>query len=104
MVPINLCAVSLTLFLSYQVRYGILHAGQYGAPQTRRRVIFIAAKRGVPLPDLPRPTHLTPDAKVLHITLENGDRFCVNKTGKQTAPLGAITVQDAISDLPAWEW
>jgi DNA (cytosine-5)-methyltransferase 1 len=91
-------------FPSYQVRYGMLHAGQYGAPQVRRRIIFIAAKRGIPLPNLPQATHLTPEPTVLDLVIEDHGRFAVNKKGKEVAPLGTVTVQDTIGDMPAREW
>src|SRR5260221_259236 len=41
----------------YQVRFSVLQAGVYGSPQGRRRVIFWGARRGVPLPEFPIPTH-----------------------------------------------
>ncbi|KAG6844922.1 hypothetical protein H0H87_002406 [Tephrocybe sp. NHM501043] len=43
--------------LGYQVRCKVLQAGQYGAPQSRRRAIFWGAKRGVTIPDYPLPMY-----------------------------------------------
>lgn len=93
----------LTSF-SYQIRYGILHAGHYGAPQIRRRVIFIASKRGTYLPDLPQPSHVTPNTRLLNVVIDEKHSFTVNKRRMNSAPLGPVTVGDVIGDLPQWEW
>ncbi len=49
--------VRTLIALGYQVRFKVLQAAQYGVPQSRRRVIFWGAKRGVPLPDFPVPVY-----------------------------------------------
>jgi DNA-cytosine methyltransferase len=49
-----LCLVSL----GYQTRVRVVNAGCYGVAQHRVRVILLAAKHGLPLPDIPRPTHI----------------------------------------------
>ncbi|KAG5645074.1 hypothetical protein DXG03_007164 [Asterophora parasitica] len=43
--------------LGYQVRCKLVQAGQYGAPQSRHRIIFWGAKRGIPIPDFPVPIY-----------------------------------------------
>jgi site-specific DNA-cytosine methylase len=43
------------LFL--QCTFGVLQAGSYGVPQTRRRAIIMAAAPGQKLPMFPEPTH-----------------------------------------------
>ncbi len=58
----------------YQVSYRIMKAEEYGVPQERRRVVFIANRLGI-RPDFPPATH-----------------------GNSARPL--TTVWDAISDLP----
>ncbi|KAF9469258.1 hypothetical protein BDZ94DRAFT_1244081 [Collybia nuda] len=95
--------------LGYQVRYKLLQAGQYGAPQGRRRVIFWGAKRGLQIPNFPVPVYAFPKG-VHRCTLPTGgymlpmSRSLVPGDYHQCAPLKAITVNDAISDLPAFEW
>lgn len=42
--------------LGYRVRFGILNAADYGAPQKRYRFIMLGSRQGDP-PPLPRPTH-----------------------------------------------
>lgn len=61
--------------LGYQVKWKILKAEQYGVPQERRRIFFIANRIGAPIV-FPEPTH-----------------------GEGLKPF--VTVWDAISDLPA---
>lgn len=43
--------------MGYQCTFGVLQAGNYGVPQTRRRAIIIAAALGEVLPNFPEPTH-----------------------------------------------
>ncbi|KAF8891199.1 hypothetical protein BD779DRAFT_1513769 [Infundibulicybe gibba] len=90
--------------LGYQVRYKILQAGQYGAPQGRLRVIFWGAKRGLHLPDFPTPRYAFPNG--VHMwTLPTGDSLPPPSRSKvpglyhQCAPLRPNTVNDAIGDL-----
>ena len=45
------------LKMGYQCTFGVLQAGQYGVPQTRRRAIILAAAPGEKLPYYPEPTH-----------------------------------------------
>ncbi|CCA68417.1 hypothetical protein PIIN_02281 [Serendipita indica DSM 11827] len=94
----------LMLIGSYQVRYGVLNAGQHGVPQIRRRVFVIAAKRGNLLPDLPQPTHVAMHATHNTVTVEEGKVYTVSRRRENNAPLYAVTVGDAITDLPQWEW
>lgn len=84
------------------MRFSVLQAGVYGSPQGRRRVIFWGARRGVPLPEFPIPTHnfettqwavqLDTGLKLDHVS-RDPDR------PHRGAPLRAVTVDDAISDL-----
>ncbi|KZT51804.1 S-adenosyl-L-methionine-dependent methyltransferase [Calocera cornea HHB12733] len=80
----------------YQVRFKVLQAVQYGAPQERNRVIFMAALRGETLPEFPLPTH-TWRSKV-------GPGLGVLRDEEGGAPHPYITVEDAISDLPPFHW
>ncbi|TDX76219.1 DNA (cytosine-5)-methyltransferase 1 [Neorhizobium sp. R1-B] len=63
--------------LGYEVDFKILKAEEYGVPQERRRIFFIANRIGAPI-RFPEPTH-----------------------GKDLKPF--VTIWDAISDLPAVE-
>lgn len=44
--------------MGYQVTFGILQAGHYGIPQSRRRFILMAAAPGYVLPKYPEPMHV----------------------------------------------
>ena len=86
------------LEMGYQVRFGVLNAGNYGVPQSRKRTIIWAAAPGEYLPQWPTPSHvfLSPQ---LTINLPGGVQYTAvpNQIG---APLRAVTVKDAIFDLP----
>jgi DNA (cytosine-5)-methyltransferase 1 len=66
----------------------------------------MASRRGIPLPDLPQPTHIALNSQSLGVKViaNKAYNFTVNKRTNQVAPLGPITVMDAIGDLPRWEW
>jgi DNA (cytosine-5)-methyltransferase 1 len=66
--------------LGYQVRPVMLHAEEFGVPQIRRRVFFLASLEG--LPERPLPTHRAGDAELFD----------------EGRPV--LTVRDAIGDLP----
>ncbi|KAL1124037.1 hypothetical protein AAG570_001807 [Ranatra chinensis] len=86
--------------MGYQVTFGILQAGNYGVPQTRRRAIILAAAPGEVLPNYPEPTHVfNPRATQLTITVDD-KRFISNCQWVDSAPLRTITVRDSMSDLP----
>ncbi|KAI0373036.1 S-adenosyl-L-methionine-dependent methyltransferase [Pilatotrama ljubarskyi] len=99
---------SLTI-LGYQVHFRVLQAGQHGAPQGRRRVIFLGARRGVPLPDFPLPQYAF-KSLVHNVHLSTGETLYpmtymgADQDGHQCAPLPAVTVMEAISDLPRFDW
>lgn len=44
--------------MGYQCTFGVLQAGNYGVPQTRRRAIILAAAPGEKLPLFPEPLHV----------------------------------------------
>ena len=87
---------------SYQVRFSALQAGVYGSPQHRRRVIFWGARRGVPLPEFPIPTHNF-ESTMWAVQLDTGlklDHVARDPDRPHRgAPLRAVTVDDVISDL-----
>lgn len=80
--------------LGYSAQFHMLQAAEHGAPQSRRRVFFWGAKMGLRLPLYPQPTHV---CKGFSVTTNT---FTVGKT----APHNAVTVGDAITDLPAFDW
>ncbi|KAH9026772.1 S-adenosyl-L-methionine-dependent methyltransferase [Lactarius pseudohatsudake] len=93
--------------LGYQVRFNVLQAGVYGSPQNRRRIIIWGARRGIPLPDFPIPTHYF-ETTQWNVQLDTGLRLePVTRDPERPhrgAPLRAVTVDDAISDLPKFDW
>ncbi|KAI0780552.1 S-adenosyl-L-methionine-dependent methyltransferase [Trametes elegans] len=99
--------------LGYQVHFKVMQAGQHGAPQGRRRVIFLGARRDVPLPAFPLPQYCFTKA-VHNFKLPTGEllypltRKGVDRQGRefehQCAPLSCVTVADAINDLPRFDW
>jgi DNA (cytosine-5)-methyltransferase 1 len=104
MAAIKLICRCLTA-LGYQVRFKVLQAGQYGDPQDRERVIFLASRRGRKLPEFPIPTHAFPKAaRRWKIPIRKRDRIRppMRIHGEEQhlfAAHPAVTVNDAISDL-----
>lgn len=91
-------------FFRYQVRYRLLQGGQYGVPQSRSRVIFWGAKRGLQLPDFPIPVYAFPRGPTRVTLPTEGKLEPITRSKNPTeyhhfAPLRAITVDDATSDL-----
>ncbi|MCB9779716.1 MAG: DNA cytosine methyltransferase [Alphaproteobacteria bacterium] len=41
----------------YQIRWGVLNAADFGVPQMRTRVVILATRAGLPVVELPEPTH-----------------------------------------------
>lgn len=41
----------------YNIRWGVLNAADFGVPQVRTRVVILATRQGLPVMELPRPTH-----------------------------------------------
>jgi len=90
--------VCTLLEMGYQVRFGVLNAGNYGVPQSRKRTIIWAAAPGETLPEWPKPLHIFHSPQ-LTINLPGGVQYTAvpQQVG---APLRAVTVKDAIFDLP----
>ncbi|KAL4707840.1 hypothetical protein ACJJTC_001786 [Scirpophaga incertulas] len=88
------------LDMGYQCTFGILQAGNYGVPQTRRRLIILAAAPGYKLPLYPEPTHVFSRRACSLTTTIDGKRFVTNINWGESAPRRTCTIQDAMSDLP----
>ncbi|XP_033204996.2 DNA methyltransferase 1a isoform X1 [Bombus vancouverensis nearcticus] len=86
--------------MGYQCTFGILQAGNYGVPQTRRRIIILAAAPGQILPQYPEPTHVfSKHACQLSVLVDN-KKYSTNCSWTESAPFRTISVRDALFDLP----
>ncbi|XP_048478482.1 DNA (cytosine-5)-methyltransferase PliMCI [Plutella xylostella] len=87
------------LDMGYQCTFGILQAGNYGVPQTRRRLIILASAPGYKLPLYPEPTHVFSRRACSLTAAIDGKRFVTNIQWNE-APRRTCTIRDAMSDLP----
>lgn len=76
--------------LGYVVSFAQLQAADYGVPQIRKRVFFIANRRGIPF-FFPRPTHAVAGS-ALPLPLTSPPKAAVRPY---------VTLANAIGDLPA---
>lgn len=82
--------------LDFSVDFRILNAAHYGVPQKRERLIMVGVNKRLitePFLDFPRPTHFF-NGRVIGTKLK--DKYVTNAT----EGCRAITVMEAISDLP----
>ncbi|CAH1766238.1 12051_t:CDS:10, partial [Entrophospora sp. SA101] len=84
--------------------FGVQQAGNHGIPQSRRRLFIWGAKRDCYLPDFPQISTCFGKQGSINILLPNGKSFTYNKRTNGHAPLPPITVGDAITDLPKFEF
>ncbi|KAJ3830251.1 S-adenosyl-L-methionine-dependent methyltransferase [Lentinula raphanica] len=99
--------IRVLIEMGYQVRFSLLQAAHYGAPQSRVRFFMIASQADVPLPELPQPTHHFPRegvAPYMRISLKNDRTIEPIETTPGTALLPLVTVADAIGDLRRFDW
>lgn len=90
------------MYHSYQVGYALLNASDYGTPQSRSRLVYIAAAVGYPLPDTPQPTHHSIAPRIKPVEASWG---AIPTPGYQPYhPHPHVTVRNAICDLPAFDW
>ncbi|KIK61812.1 hypothetical protein GYMLUDRAFT_260822 [Collybiopsis luxurians FD-317 M1] len=97
------------LTLGYQVSVKVLQAANYGAPQNRHRLFIWGARQGTTIPKFPIPTHFHPakeyrffehaDIKLYRVT-----RSLDPERPHVFAPFKTVTVNDAIGDLPGFDW
>ncbi|KAJ3081819.1 hypothetical protein HK102_002107 [Quaeritorhiza haematococci] len=90
--------------MDYQVKFCLQQAGHQGLPQSRRRLFVWGVKRPCSLVDFPQPTHCFGKQGSLTIQLPNKKTNNPIKRSNGSAPYPPITVWDAISDLPAFEY
>eukprot|EP01018_Ginkgo_biloba_P000890 Gb_34186 [translate_table: standard] len=88
------------LEMGYQVRFGVLQAGNYGVSQSRKRAVIWAASPEESLPEWPEPMHVFASSQ-LKIALPGGLQYAAVRDAAAGAPLRPITVRDTIGDLPA---
>jgi DNA (cytosine-5)-methyltransferase 1 len=91
----------------YQHQIALMQAGRYGVPQNRERVIVLASRGDVPLPDFPLPTHIF-NRHATRKKLANGEQLQpIQRSGGNhpfpheclCAPLPAVTVDNYLDDL-----
>ncbi|XP_043229878.1 DNA (cytosine-5)-methyltransferase 1-like isoform X1 [Amphibalanus amphitrite] len=88
------------LKMGYQCGFGVLQAGNYGVPQTRRRAIILASAPGYRLPLYPEPQHVfSLRASSLAVVMED-TKYISTCQWIKSAPYRTVTVRDAMSDLP----
>ncbi|XP_028404799.1 DNA (cytosine-5)-methyltransferase 1-like isoform X2 [Dendronephthya gigantea] len=88
------------LKMGYQCTFGVLQAGNYGVPQTRRRAIILAAAPGQKLPMYPDPTHCFARRACQLTVVVDDTKYVSNFKHVESAPYRTVTVRDAMSDLP----
>ncbi|KAK6966687.1 S-adenosyl-L-methionine-dependent methyltransferase [Favolaschia claudopus] len=85
--------------IGYQVRIGIVNAAQLGSPQNRYRVVVLAARRGLILPDLPLPTHAAQRPPNYTVSMTEESLPCAVRPSTSLSPHPGVTIQDAIGDM-----
>lgn len=93
--------------IGYQVRVVQLDSRSFGSPQNRTRLFLVCARKGVLLPSIPVPTHVNAELKknIFDVGHKSSRDFYVgNKGDYGSAPLPTVTVRDALSDLPRFEY
>ncbi|KAK9785341.1 hypothetical protein WJX73_005011, partial [Symbiochloris irregularis] len=86
------------LDMGYQVRFGVLNAGNFGVSQSRKRTFIWGVAPGDPLPSWPKPLHVFRSPQ-LTISLPGNVQYAAVRQDVG-APLRTVTVRDAIGDLP----
>ncbi|KAJ2725504.1 hypothetical protein GGI07_001260 [Coemansia sp. Benny D115] len=90
--------------MGYQTRFYVLQAGNYGLAQSRRRLFVWGCKRGCKLPGVPHPLTTFEKSNQTNINFPDGTVYSPFGHLNGNAPHHAITVEDAIGDLPKFEF
>ncbi|CAN4125019.1 unnamed protein product [Withania somnifera] len=90
----------LNQFSCDQVRFGVLEAGAFGVPQSRKRAFIWAASPEEVLPEWPEPMHVF-SVPELKISLSETNHYAAVRSTASGAPFRSLTVRDTIGDLPA---
>ena len=99
------CPHSLFFWCSYQVRIALLQAAHYGTPQSRIRFFLIAAQQSCALPPFPIPIYDFPLKDSMEFKLSQlGEHITPISVVAGLAPFKFITIDDAIGDLPRFDW
>ncbi|XP_065315323.1 DNA (cytosine-5)-methyltransferase 1-like [Gordionus sp. m RMFG-2023] len=101
----NAAVLKLTLSclvkMGYNCSFGILQAGSYGIPQSRKRAFIIASKSGLILPSFPKATHTFPIKALATSVIINGKKYSTEACSNViSAPFLRVTIRDGICDLP----
>lgn len=88
----------------YQTRFSVQQAGHHGVPQSRRRLFIWGVKRGSYLPDFPQPSTCFSKQGSINVLLPDGTSFTYNHRTNGYAPYPAVSVREAINDLPEFEF
>nr|XP_018264782.1 uncharacterized protein I303_02961 [Kwoniella dejecticola CBS 10117]OBR86940.1 hypothetical protein I303_02961 [Kwoniella dejecticola CBS 10117] len=92
----------------YSCRLGLLDSRSYGSPQNRLRLFILAVKGGLPLPEFPSPTHANPKVTATLFGNDKAGRIQPFYIGQRNTPgtalHPAVSIEDAISDLPPFEY
>ncbi|ORX35235.1 S-adenosyl-L-methionine-dependent methyltransferase [Kockovaella imperatae] len=104
-------AIELLIESGYQFRLAVLDSRSYGSPQNRRRCFILAARSGVTLPSFPQPTHANPGVRSTKLSssmMMAGEsretKYHIGRGTPGTGPYPAVTVRDAIGDLPPFHF
>ncbi|THH22378.1 hypothetical protein EUX98_g8210 [Antrodiella citrinella] len=92
------------LEMNYQVRYGLLQAAHYGTPQSRVRFFLIASQHNTPLPAFPMPVYAFPEKDALEIRSAKLPRPIAPIFAATKVVHNLVTIEDAIGDLPQFDW
>ncbi|WVQ93466.1 hypothetical protein IAU59_000540 [Kwoniella sp. CBS 9459] len=94
--------------MGYATRLAIINSRAYGSPQDRHRCFILAVRGDLPLPDFPTPSHAVPSPMATVFKDEKGQTMPFylgpRKGTRGTGAHPPITIDDAISDLPAFDY
>eukprot|EP00873_Tetraselmis_striata_P020160 jgi/Tetstr1/440424/TSEL_028758.t2 len=109
--PQELSAVLVGLLREgYQLRFGVVNCADYGIAQTRARLLLLAAKRGVPLPEWPQPDRRAAARPGHRCNLRGGQPVLLNhvaigwKSRRRPPAVELDSPANTILTLPSTRW